>query len=232
MIHGAGGCALSFGPLAAIMRHEVRCLSYDLRGHGGSVIEGQTGTPSMSLDELVSDAEALLTHLYPYKGEDATGVGITLIGHSLGGSIAAHMAGRFSATSTTRGWSVKACILVDITEQEAVNALPAMASIAKREPKAFMSMAKAVQWAHRLDDDVTMAHMAGKIQIAVIPGSGHYIMLDATERMASEVIGFMRRNHLTASLHNVPFDFAHPTEGERAPGFDVIHGRVPAEFSK
>lgn len=75
MVHGIGSRKTTWNPLVAELAAHFTCVSYDLRGHGGSDV---LSTP-YSLDNLVDDLETLRSHL----GHDQ----IRIMGHSLGGMI-------------------------------------------------------------------------------------------------------------------------------------------------
>jgi len=75
LIHGIGASRHSWDGLIAGLRHEFRCISYDLRGHGRSPVP----SPPYSLDDLVEDLERLRLELGLEQAHFA--------GHSLGGMI-------------------------------------------------------------------------------------------------------------------------------------------------
>lgn len=75
-VHGVGGRRQLWRGVIDRLKSRVRCISYDLRGHGDS----PPVAPDFELDDLVADLEALRQRL----GIEAAHV----IGHSLGGMIA------------------------------------------------------------------------------------------------------------------------------------------------
>ena len=75
MVHGIGSRKTTWNPLVAELATHFTCVSYDLRGHGGSDV---LPTPYL-LDDLVNDLEMLRSHL----GHEQ----IRIMGHSLGGMI-------------------------------------------------------------------------------------------------------------------------------------------------
>lgn len=75
MVHGIGSRKITWNSFVAELATHFTCVSYDLRGHGGSDV---LPTP-YSLDDLVNDLETLRCHL----GHEQ----IRIMGHSLGGMI-------------------------------------------------------------------------------------------------------------------------------------------------
>ena len=67
-IHGAGHSALSFGPLAVACKDFARVVSYDLRGHGGHYVEGET---NMNIENLLDEALIALKYTID-KYDDAS----------------------------------------------------------------------------------------------------------------------------------------------------------------
>jgi pimeloyl-ACP methyl ester carboxylesterase len=77
LVHGVGGSGSTWARLIDRLKTEFTCISYDLRGHGKS----PRSAGAFELDDFVADLEALRKHI----GCDRAHV----IGHSLGGMIAA-----------------------------------------------------------------------------------------------------------------------------------------------
>lgn len=76
LVHGVGGRGRMWAPIVEQLKGSFRCVSYDLRGHGGS----PHGEGRFSLDDLVGDLEALRAKLGIEKAH--------VFGHSLGGMVA------------------------------------------------------------------------------------------------------------------------------------------------
>ena len=83
LLHGCGDCAWIWRPVAAALAAHARVLAVDLPGHGGSsCLDGQ----DYSAVRAAQDVEAALARY---------GVGrFFLVGHSLGGEVAIHLADR------------------------------------------------------------------------------------------------------------------------------------------
>ena len=80
MVHGIGSRAVAWQPIIQQLESAFTCISYDLRGHGQSIFDRQSGLDDFDLDDLVDDIENIRQHLDIKK--------IHIIGHSLGGMIA------------------------------------------------------------------------------------------------------------------------------------------------
>ena len=92
LLHGAGYSALTWSLLSHHLAHLVDCrlVALDLRGHGESQVEVASGGElDMSGEVMARDVTEVLTSLY--GGED---VGVVLVGHSMGGALAALVAER------------------------------------------------------------------------------------------------------------------------------------------
>ena len=83
LIHGIGASRHSWDGIVDRLKHEYRCIFYDLRGHGRS----PKPAPPYSLDDLVEDLEALRAELGLAKAH--------FMGHSLGGMIGPAYARRY-----------------------------------------------------------------------------------------------------------------------------------------
>ena len=74
-IHGIGSRKNTWNGIIEELRDEYQCISYDLRGHGESVVDESNFT----LEDLLEDFEKLRSHLKINKAH--------IVGHSLGGMI-------------------------------------------------------------------------------------------------------------------------------------------------
>uniref|UniRef100_A0A0E0DEQ0 Protein phosphatase methylesterase 1 n=1 Tax=Oryza meridionalis TaxID=40149 RepID=A0A0E0DEQ0_9ORYZ len=85
-LHGGGYSGLSFALAASRMKEKARVVSMDLRGHGKSTTSDDS---DLSIETLSSDVIAVLRTLY---GDSPPA--IILVGHSMGGSVAIHVAAK------------------------------------------------------------------------------------------------------------------------------------------
>lgn len=91
LIHGIGASRASFAGLVPHLKHQFRCIGYDLRGHGLSPLP----RPPYTLEDLVEDLEALRAELGIEKAHFA--------GHSLGGMIGPAYARKYGQHVLTLG---------------------------------------------------------------------------------------------------------------------------------
>jgi pimeloyl-ACP methyl ester carboxylesterase len=103
-----------------------------------------TSVLPQSTGRLVADCAAVLHALYPAS----SGVkmpALVLVGHSMGGAIAARAAAPPPTGSFARG-AVAGCCVVDVVEGTALAALPSMAAVLQGRPARFKSRDAAVRW--------------------------------------------------------------------------------------
>ncbi|KAF9108193.1 hypothetical protein BGX29_002717 [Mortierella sp. GBA35] len=138
LVHGAGHCARSFAvtarELCRRVRKSTRILCPDLRGHGETTSDDQT---NLDVDRLAQDLENLLKTLY---GNTGSGPEITLVGHSMGGSIVTQVAYRNQ---------VRNLVSISILDMLEVNLEPAMIGIRRwceARPPICKTMTEAIQW--------------------------------------------------------------------------------------
>ena len=81
-LHGAGHSAMSFAALAADLKTKSTVVAFDFRGHGQHYCDNET---DLSQAILIEETLTVLGHVQK-KFEGRT---IVIIGHSMGGSIAA-----------------------------------------------------------------------------------------------------------------------------------------------
>ena len=134
-VHGAGLSGSSFAPIAKLCKNiPFQLVSFDFRGHGqNSLTEDEY---SMNANILVSEVLQVLNHIREVK----PGVNIIVIGHSMGGAIAA----KACLEDQTNGGIVSGLIMVDVVEGSAIDALPHMDVIVNQRPKGFRSIEQAI----------------------------------------------------------------------------------------
>ncbi|KAH9725472.1 protein phosphatase methylesterase 1 [Citrus sinensis] len=103
-LHGGGYSGLSFALAAGKIKEKARVVAMDLRGHGKSSSENDI---DLSIETMCNDVLAVLKEMY---GEQPPS--IVLVGHSMGGSVAVHVA----AKKTLR--SLHGLVVVDVVEIE------------------------------------------------------------------------------------------------------------------
>jgi protein phosphatase methylesterase 1 len=137
-IHGAGLAALSFATLAKEVKQFGTVLAFDLKGHGFSKKENPSD--DFSIETLCSETIETLKELlqrFPEKN-------VVIVGHSLGGSVACRITD--ALTNVEKLDRVVGCIVIDVVEGTAIEALPFMNQIIADRPKHFDSLESAIKW--------------------------------------------------------------------------------------
>lgn len=120
------------------MKHFGTVLAFDLKGHGSS--KKQHNNEDYSIETLCSETVEVLKELlqrFPDKN-------VVVVGHSLGGSIACRIVD--SLTNTEKLERIVGCIVIDVVEGTAIEALPFMNQIIADRPKHFDSLESAIKW--------------------------------------------------------------------------------------
>lgn len=137
-LHGAGLSGSSYA-CAALLAKQIpsQFVTFDFRGHGqNSLVEGEYDMESCNLI-----AETL--QVLRYIRESKPGANIVMIGHSMGGAIAAKAA----LEDQNNGGVLAGLFMLDVVEGSAIAALPHMDAIVSQRPKGFKSVEHAIQWA-------------------------------------------------------------------------------------
>ncbi|XP_052189035.1 uncharacterized protein LOC127799238 [Diospyros lotus] len=131
-LHGGGYSGLSFALAAGKIKEKARVVAMDLRGHGKSSTENEL---DLSIETLCNDVIAVLKTMY---GDSPPA--IVLVGHSMGGSVAVHVAAK-KAVSSLCGM-----IVVDVVEGTAMSSLVHMQKILSNRMQYFSTIEKAIEW--------------------------------------------------------------------------------------
>ncbi|XAR57508.1 Protein phosphatase methylesterase-1 [Bertholletia excelsa] len=131
-LHGGGYSGLSFALAASKIKDKARVVAMDLRGHGKSSTENEV---DLSIETLCNDVIAVLKAMY---GDSAPA--IVLVGHSLGGSVAVHVAAK-KVLSNLCG-----LVVVDVVEGTAMASLIHMRKILSDRMQHFSTVEKAIEW--------------------------------------------------------------------------------------
>lgn len=126
----------------------------DLRGHGESVAiaPASAACETFDPDVMAEDALETLRVFVVRRGEEATTKKtrrkVVVVGHSMGGAIAARLAKRLEELDVAGDGFVQVVglILIDIVEGSAMAALPAMGALVDARPETFESLEEAMTW--------------------------------------------------------------------------------------
>ncbi|PAA61719.1 hypothetical protein BOX15_Mlig026503g1 [Macrostomum lignano] len=180
LLHGGGFSGLSWAAMSASLVGKVvcRCVSFDIRGHGDSVLDekspeddGRHNDMDFSLDALTNDAASLLNCLLESSDFSANPPsGVVLIGHSMGGAIATHL-----AYSGLCPLPVCALVVIDVVEGSAMEALSSMRGYLASRPSRFPSLQAAIQWCYR-------SGTVHNLDSARVSFPGHLKLVNPSER--------------------------------------------------
>ncbi|KAK3142525.1 hypothetical protein QOZ80_4BG0347670 [Eleusine coracana subsp. coracana] len=131
-LHGGGYSGLSFALAASRMKNKTRVVAMDLRGHGKSTTSDDL---DLSIDTLTNDVIAVIRTMY---GESPPA--IILVGHSMGGSVAVHVAARKEIHN------LHGLVVIDVVEGTAMASLVHMQKILANRAQHFPSIEKAIEW--------------------------------------------------------------------------------------
>ncbi|KAJ4827043.1 hypothetical protein Tsubulata_030791 [Turnera subulata] len=131
-LHGGGYSGLSFALAASKIKEKARVVAMDLRGHGKTSTENDI---DLSIETMCNDVIAVLKAMYG----DAPPA-IILVGHSMGGSVAVHVAAKKTLPN------VYGLVVVDVVEGTAMASLAHMQKVLSGRAQHFSSVEKAIEW--------------------------------------------------------------------------------------
>ncbi|RLM75334.1 protein phosphatase methylesterase 1 [Panicum miliaceum] len=123
---------LSFALAARQMKDKARVVAMDLRGHGKSTTSNDL---DLSIETLTNDVIAVIRAMY---GDSPPA--IILVGHSMGGSVAVHVAARREIQN------LHGLVVIDVVEGTAMASLVHMQKILSNRAQHFPSIEKAIEW--------------------------------------------------------------------------------------
>jgi protein phosphatase methylesterase 1 len=137
-LHGGGFSALSWALFTTEITSIIHCqvLAIDFRGHGKTLTDFDE---DLSAETMSRDIGSVIEKLY--EGKQAPR--ILLIGHSMGGAIAVHIA-NMQLISSLAG-----IIVIDVVEGTAMDSLQSMQSFLRSRPTNFKSIENAIEWCVR-----------------------------------------------------------------------------------
>lgn len=137
LLHGGGYSGLTWSQFSIEITSMIhcQCLSVDLRGHGETKTEDDL---DLSAESLSTDVGRLIEKMYQENCPP-----IHLVGHSMGGAIAVHIAYRELLHSLV------GITVIDVVEGTAMEALASMQSFLRSRPNFFRSIPNAIEWCIR-----------------------------------------------------------------------------------
>lgn len=111
-------------------------MAIDFRGHGDSFTADED---DLSAETLAHDIARVLESMYP-PDAGVLAPPIMLVGHSMGGAISVHT-GHLELIPSLLG-----CVVIDVVEGTAMEALASMQSFLRSRPTHFKSIQNAIEW--------------------------------------------------------------------------------------
>ncbi|OHT07361.1 Clan SC, family S33, methylesterase-like serine peptidase [Tritrichomonas foetus] len=127
-VHGAGHSALSFSLFASLLKGAFKIFAYDLKCHGDTPGDE---SKDLGINSLVDDLIEFCKVVQPENTH------LIVMGHSLGGSIAARAA---------LSHHMSAVIVIDTIEGTATGSMPQMKNILLQRPSYFDSPSEAIEY--------------------------------------------------------------------------------------
>ncbi|CAH8579318.1 unnamed protein product [Schistosoma rodhaini] len=136
-LHGGGFSALTWAVLSSLITDQVKCqcLAVDMRGHGDTKC---TNDDDLSIDTLSKDIIKIIFAMYPMEAPP-----IILVGHSMGGAVAVHVACKRTIPS------LAGLVVIDVVEGSALSSLRGMTAFLRSRPQSFFSLPQAIEWSVR-----------------------------------------------------------------------------------
>ncbi|CAH8555301.1 unnamed protein product [Heterobilharzia americana] len=136
-LHGGGFSALTWAVLSVLITDLVKCqcLAVDMRGHGDTKC---LHDDDLSIDTLSKDIIKIIFAMYPMEAPP-----IILVGHSMGGAVAVHVACKRTIPS------LAGLVVIDVVEGTALSSLRSMTAFLRSRPQNFRSLPQAIEWSVR-----------------------------------------------------------------------------------
>lgn len=111
----------------------------------------------LSAETLTNDCIKLINHILPLNKKNEN-VPIILMGHSMGGGIAVHIASHPEMHNRIKG-----LIVIDVVEGSALESLNVMMNVLQRKPQEFYDYQEAIDWS--VDSHLLLNRASAKISI-------------------------------------------------------------------
>lgn len=138
-LHGGGFSGLTWAVLTSelITKVEAKVAAIDLRGHGDTTTSDDL---NLSIDKLSEDVCSVVNKLV---GGETERPGVLLVGHSMGGALAVHVA------LLDQIQNLLGICVIDVVEGTAMDALASMPTFLRSRPAKFKSLDYAIEWSVR-----------------------------------------------------------------------------------
>ncbi|XP_046917912.2 protein phosphatase methylesterase 1 [Dermatophagoides farinae] len=141
LLHGGGFSALTWSLFVKSLVEicHVRIMAIDIRGHGST---RSANDEDLSIATMVNDIIQVLLKMF-----DESMPELILMGHSMGGALAAHFADKCCESSINS--RILGLIVIDVVEGTAKQALSQMQQVLQSRPSGFKSIEQAIEWCVR-----------------------------------------------------------------------------------
>ncbi|KAH9416311.1 protein phosphatase methylesterase 1 [Dermatophagoides pteronyssinus] len=141
LLHGGGFSALTWSLFVKSLVElcNVRVMAIDIRGHGSS---HTSNDEDLSVATMVNDITQVLLKMFNQSMPE-----LILMGHSMGGALAAHFVDKCSEPSIDS--RILGLIVIDVVEGTAKQALSQMQQVLQSRPSGFRSIENAIEWCVR-----------------------------------------------------------------------------------
>lgn len=201
-IHGGGFSALTWAVLSATITEQVKCqcLAVDMRGHGDTSCQDDE---DLSVDTLSKDVIKIIFAMYPTEAPP-----IVLVGHSMGGAVAVHVAHKRTIPS------LAGLVVIDVVEGSALNSLQGMTAFLRSRPQSFYSLSQAIEWSVR-------SSQLRNLQSARVSFPGQLKRIETGETATYELesgVAFITSSATTESRSHLSRPSTKPEGTHRLPG--------------
>jgi protein phosphatase methylesterase 1 len=170
LIHGGGMCAQTWSLVTSKLKADFEVLALDLRGHGATRTSNDS---DLSADTLVADVVGVVN---AYLG--GRSLPIILVGHSLGGAVAARVA-------HSPQLAVDGLVVVDVVEGTAISALKFMHGVISSRPTSFPDLSSAVEWSLK-------SGMVRNVESARVSAPPQFVSVEGKQQEDGTPVGAVR----------------------------------------
>lgn len=176
LLHGVGDERVSFRPIVRRLCQQYRCIAADLHGRGGALDRSERDEQAFSMAEYAEEISLVLDRLGVCRP--------VLVGHDLGGVVAAHLAARRE---------VRAVVCVDQVLDLVAWAMflddrrEWVSSFVETLPEIRAPFLAIHGSEPGLDYRMWLAERLPRASVEVWPGGGHYPHLSDPDRFAARI---------------------------------------------